>query len=73
MKGRLQVHVQFGACIGQKSNIDVSVAISAAAPAAPASTGADTASPKSNKVTFYPGIVRKGRQTEFRPTLSLDH
>jgi hypothetical protein len=72
MKGCLQAHVQFGACIGQKSNIDVSVAISAA-PAAPATTGADTASPKSNKVTLYPGIVRKGGQTEFRPTLSLDH
>src|SRR5215216_3797587 len=47
----------------KKSNIvdDVSVAINAAAvaPSAHATTGAAN-SPKSNKVTLYPGIVRKG-------------
>ena len=62
--------------LSKKSNVDVSVAISAAAAAtadaapptplpAPAhatttTTGAPTASPTSNKITVYPGIVRKG-------------
>src|SRR5215216_3844042 len=57
--------------LAKESNIDVSVAISspAAAASAPpppptahattATTGA-AARPKSNKVTVYPGIVRKG-------------
>jgi glycosyltransferase involved in cell wall biosynthesis len=52
--------------LAKKSNIDVSVAISATAspppagaPAAHATTGA-AANLKSNKVTLYPGIVRKG-------------
>jgi glycosyltransferase involved in cell wall biosynthesis len=57
----------------KKSNIDVSVAISAAATAAAPSstlpppayattttTGAPAASRTSNKITVYPGIVRKG-------------
>ena len=43
--------------LAKKSNIYVSVAISAAAPHA---TTPSAASPKSNKVTLYPGIVRKG-------------
>src|SRR5215216_2342074 len=58
--------------LAKESNIDVSVAISspAAAASAPpppstahattATTGAPAARPKSNKVTVYPGIVRKG-------------
>ncbi len=46
--------------LAKKSNIDVSVAISAAAAAAAHATTASAASPKSNKVTLYPGIVRKG-------------
>src|SRR5215203_4695738 len=62
--------------LAKKSNIDVSVAISAAAAAAAAAppptplpppahtttatTGAPDASPTSNKITVYPGIVRKG-------------
>jgi glycosyltransferase involved in cell wall biosynthesis len=62
--------------LAKKSNIDVSVAISAAAAATAAAasptplpppafattatTGAPAASPTSNKVTVYPGIVRKG-------------
>jgi glycosyltransferase involved in cell wall biosynthesis len=61
--------------LAKKSNIDVSVAISAAAAAATASdpptppstahansatTGDPAAHPKSNKVTVYPSIVRKG-------------
>jgi glycosyltransferase involved in cell wall biosynthesis len=47
--------------LAKKKNIDVSVAISAAAAAAPhATTASPAASPKSNKVTLYPGIVRKG-------------
>ena len=45
--------------LAKKSNIDVSVAISAAA-AAHATTASAAASPNSNKVTLYPGIVRKG-------------
>jgi glycosyltransferase involved in cell wall biosynthesis len=51
--------------LAKKSNIDVSVAISTAAspsagaPAAHATTAA-AANPKSNKVTLYPGIVKKG-------------
>jgi glycosyltransferase involved in cell wall biosynthesis len=58
--------------LAKESNVDVSVAISspAAAASAPpppstahattATTGAPAARPKSNKVTVYPGIVRKG-------------
>jgi glycosyltransferase involved in cell wall biosynthesis len=58
--------------LAKESNIDASVAISspAAAASAPpppstahattATTGAPAARPKSNKVTVYPGIVRKG-------------
>ena len=57
--------------LAKESNIDVSVAISspAAAASAPppptahattATTAAPAARPKSNKVTLYPGIVRKG-------------
>jgi glycosyltransferase involved in cell wall biosynthesis len=62
--------------LAKKSNIDVSVAISSAAaasaPSSPpphslppahvtiATMRAPAASPKSNKVTIYPGIVRKG-------------
>jgi glycosyltransferase involved in cell wall biosynthesis len=54
--------------LAKESNIDVSVAISSHAASAPpppiahattATTGA-AARPKSNKVTVYPGIVRKG-------------
>jgi glycosyltransferase involved in cell wall biosynthesis len=55
--------------LAKESNIDVSVAISSPAASAPpppstahattATTGA-AARPKSNKVTVYPGIVRKG-------------
>lgn len=44
--------------LAKKDNIDVSVAISAAA--AHATTASAAASPNSNKVTLYPGIVRKG-------------
>jgi glycosyltransferase involved in cell wall biosynthesis len=56
--------------LAKESNIDVSVAISSPAASAPpppstahattATTGAPAARPKSNKVTVYPGIVRKG-------------
>ena len=54
--------------LAKKSNIDVSVAISAAASAPPpahatittATTGAPAHSLKSNKVTVYPSVVRKG-------------
>src|SRR5215217_673807 len=58
--------------LAKESNIDVSVAISSPASAPPppstahattattATTGAPAARPKSNKVTVYPGIVRKG-------------
>jgi glycosyltransferase involved in cell wall biosynthesis len=57
--------------LAKESNIDVSVAISSPAAAASvpppptahattATTGAPAARPKSNKVTVYPGIVRKG-------------
>src|SRR5215208_4642590 len=61
--------------LAKKNNIDVSVAISAAAAAAAApptplpptpahattaTTVAPAASPRSNKITVYPGIVRKG-------------
>ena len=47
--------------LAKKSNIDVSVAISATAVAADHATTESAASPKnSNKVTLYAGIVRKG-------------